>query len=150
MKNVPTRIWLNVGNVKSNIDFEDLSEVTWSQEQIHENDIPYVLDKTVQKRPDSKFHESDIVCLKDVPEFSYRVLDTRYIKNRWYIKIDYNGGWLDEDDFEYCEFKIGQQVFFKRFPDKIYLITDKFNNGTYCLDDIYDVKRDEIQLFVTL
>lgn len=42
MKNLPKRIYLNIGDeVPDDADFRDLAEVTWSEEQIHDNDIPY-------------------------------------------------------------------------------------------------------------
>jgi hypothetical protein len=54
MKNLPEIIWLNIGDeVPDNADFRDLAEVTWSDEQIHDNDIPYRLVAKTE-RGDSK------------------------------------------------------------------------------------------------
>lgn len=49
MKNVPERIYLNIGDgVPDDVDFRDLSEVTWSEERINDNDIEYVIAKEVE------------------------------------------------------------------------------------------------------
>lgn len=42
MKNVPERIYLNLGDETTD-DFRDLSEVTWSEDRVTENDIEYAL-----------------------------------------------------------------------------------------------------------
>lgn len=42
MKNIPKRIYLNIGDgVPDDADFRDLSEVTWSEESVYDNDIEY-------------------------------------------------------------------------------------------------------------
>lgn len=42
MKNLPKRIYLNIGDgVPDDADFRDLSEVTWSEERMFDNDIEY-------------------------------------------------------------------------------------------------------------
>lgn len=47
MKNIPKRIFLNVGDLEdSNIDFAELRDVTWSDDRIYDTDIEYIL-KTV-------------------------------------------------------------------------------------------------------
>lgn len=43
MKNLPKRIYLNIGDgVPDDANFHDLSEVTWSEERMFDNDIEYV------------------------------------------------------------------------------------------------------------
>lgn len=42
MKNIPERIYLNIGE-EAPSDFRKLSEVTWSEERIFDNDIAYTL-----------------------------------------------------------------------------------------------------------
>lgn len=43
MKNIPQSIWLNIGDECPNdVDFRDLSEVTWSDERINDGDIEYI------------------------------------------------------------------------------------------------------------
>lgn len=42
MKNLPERIYLNIGNeVPADVDFRELSEVTWSEEKMFDNDIAF-------------------------------------------------------------------------------------------------------------
>lgn len=49
MKNIPERIYLNIGDgVPDDADFRDLEEVTWSDERINDNDIVYVIAKEVE------------------------------------------------------------------------------------------------------
>lgn len=43
MKNIPERIWLNLGEgVDRDDDFREYSHVTWSEEKIFDDDIEYV------------------------------------------------------------------------------------------------------------
>lgn len=49
IKHLPERIYLNIGDgVPDDADFRDLSEVTWSEERINDNDIEYVIGKEVE------------------------------------------------------------------------------------------------------
>ena len=42
MKNLPERIYLNIGDeVPADVDFRELSEVTWSEEKMSDNDIAF-------------------------------------------------------------------------------------------------------------
>jgi len=43
MKNIPKKIWLNLG-LKDKVggDFRDLKEVSWSEDEIDDGDIEYV------------------------------------------------------------------------------------------------------------
>ncbi len=43
MKNLPERIWLNLGeDVPEGADFRELGEVTWSEEPVNDGDVEYV------------------------------------------------------------------------------------------------------------
>lgn len=44
MKNIPNKIYLNLGlqEDSADIDFDELSEVTWSKDKVDANDIEYV------------------------------------------------------------------------------------------------------------
>lgn len=43
MKNLPERIYLNLGDgCFDDADFRDLSEVTWSEEKVNDTDVEYV------------------------------------------------------------------------------------------------------------
>lgn len=44
MKNIPNKIYLNLGLQKdsTDIDFNELSEITWSQDKVDADDIEYV------------------------------------------------------------------------------------------------------------
>lgn len=43
MNNIPEKIWLNLGEeVPEDADFRDLSEVTWSENKVFDNDVEYV------------------------------------------------------------------------------------------------------------
>lgn len=43
MKNIPDKIYLNLGDeCPYNADFRNLSEVTWSEDKVSDNDIEYV------------------------------------------------------------------------------------------------------------
>lgn len=49
MKNLPKRIYLNIGDgVPDDTDFRDLEEVTWSEERVFDNDIEFVIGKEVE------------------------------------------------------------------------------------------------------
>ena len=51
MKNIPKRIFLNVGDLEdSNIDFAELHDVTWSAERINDTDIEYILKPSKAKK----------------------------------------------------------------------------------------------------
>lgn len=42
MKNQPKKIFLQIGHYNENEDFEELGEVTWASEPIHNNDLSYI------------------------------------------------------------------------------------------------------------
>lgn len=49
MKNIPKRIYLNIGDgVPDDADFRDLKEVTWSEERMFDNDIEFVRAKEAE------------------------------------------------------------------------------------------------------
>ena len=46
MKNVPEKIYLQIGeDCPDDVDFYELSEITWCADKIHDNDIEYQLVK---------------------------------------------------------------------------------------------------------
>lgn len=56
MKNVPEKIYLQIGEevpedfmVEADDDFNELSQVSWSQDKINDNDIEYVLASTTRE-----------------------------------------------------------------------------------------------------
>ena len=51
MKNLPKRIFLQVGDLEgSNIDFAELGDVTWSADRIFGTDIEYILKPAKAKK----------------------------------------------------------------------------------------------------
>jgi hypothetical protein len=48
--NPPERIYLQVGDIEEDCDFENCDEVTWCQDSIHNTDIEYRLVKRPKKR----------------------------------------------------------------------------------------------------
>jgi hypothetical protein len=48
--NPPERIYLQVGDIEEDCDFENCDEVTWCQDPIHNTDIEYRLVKRPKKR----------------------------------------------------------------------------------------------------
>ena len=52
MKNIPKKIFLQVGDLEDdNVDFSELSDVTWSSERIYKNDVEYILKPARAKKP---------------------------------------------------------------------------------------------------
>lgn len=54
MRNLPIKVYLQVGNevnIKDDVDFNELAGVSWSSERIYKTDIEYVLkSKRLKKR----------------------------------------------------------------------------------------------------
>ena len=51
MKNIPKKIFLQVGDLEDdNVEFSELSDVTWSAERIYKNDIEYILKPAKAKK----------------------------------------------------------------------------------------------------
>lgn len=51
MKNIPKKIFLQVGDLEDdNVDFSELSDVTWSADRVYKNDIEYILKPTKAKK----------------------------------------------------------------------------------------------------
>ena len=42
MKNIPKKIYLQIGEADKDCDFNDLHGITWCDERINDNDIEYV------------------------------------------------------------------------------------------------------------
>ena len=52
MKNIPKRIFLNLGEIEHSgvKDFNELSDITWSEERVFDSDIEYIrVTKTKKK-----------------------------------------------------------------------------------------------------
>lgn len=49
MSNEPDKIYLQIGEVDSDIDFNELAGVTWSEDNIYATDIKYHHDRKYQK-----------------------------------------------------------------------------------------------------
>lgn len=63
MKNLPERIYLNLGDgCFDDADFRDLSEVTWSEEKVNDTDVEYVR-KSQWISVDERLPEHDTTCL---------------------------------------------------------------------------------------
>lgn len=51
MNNPPKRIFLQVGDLEDdNVEFSELSDVTWSAERIYDTDIEYIIKPTKAKK----------------------------------------------------------------------------------------------------
>lgn len=47
---MPKRIYLQVGDeCPHDVDFNELSDVTWNKDRIHENDVPYIKEAELGK-----------------------------------------------------------------------------------------------------
>ncbi len=70
MKNIPDKIYLNLGIdcepvfEDENVDFKELSEVTWSQDKIGCNDIEYVRKEVTDW--EARRYELVKICLKSI------------------------------------------------------------------------------------
>lgn len=63
MKNLPERIYLNLGDgCFDDADFRDLSEVTWSEEKVNDTDVEYVR-KSQWTSVDERLPEDDRLVL---------------------------------------------------------------------------------------
>lgn len=49
IKNPPKKLYLNVGGINMEAEFNELSQVTWSENEINKDDIPYVLESEIDK-----------------------------------------------------------------------------------------------------
>lgn len=68
MRNVPKKIWLNVGeeaDIADTDNFKELAEVTWSDCKINDGDIGYVRLATVQ-RQNRERDQKDLNHLKEI------------------------------------------------------------------------------------
>ena len=51
MKNIPKKIFLQVGDLEDdNVEFSELSDVTWSAERIYKTDVEYILKPSKAKK----------------------------------------------------------------------------------------------------
>ena len=74
MKNLPDKIYLNLGDLTeeeyNELDFNDLSEVTWSEDDVQGRNVEYVHKNTFIERADkfisSFFHPDDTELKKGI------------------------------------------------------------------------------------
>lgn len=91
MKNLPERIYLNLGDgCFDDADFRDLSEVTWSEEKVNDTDVEYVR-KSQWISVDERLPEPDRLVLahfSDVePNLCYAT--AYYRKGVWNVPDDW-------------------------------------------------------------
>ena len=55
MKNLPEKIYLTAGPVDSDVDFKDLSEVSWCTERINKTDPEYLLMSDIKEESEKLF-----------------------------------------------------------------------------------------------
>jgi len=70
VKNIPKKIYLQLGDDIPDCDFNDLSEVCWHKEKVFDNDIEYVLYKPKFEVKDTDKLKQAIECLKKINEMS--------------------------------------------------------------------------------
>lgn len=60
MKNIPKKIFLQVGDLEDdNVEFSELSDVTWSADRVFKNDIEYILKPAKAKKSVVKMSKED-------------------------------------------------------------------------------------------
>jgi hypothetical protein len=60
MKNIPYKIYLQIGENADDVDFNDLYEITWADEPIFDTDIEYVNPELFLKFIDENYsHKSE-------------------------------------------------------------------------------------------
>ena len=42
MKNIPNKIFLNIGTDEKDLDFNTLAQVTWSKDRVFDNDLEFI------------------------------------------------------------------------------------------------------------
>lgn len=85
MKNLPERIYLNIGDeVPADVDFRELSEVTWSEEKMSDNDIAFT--RKLQW----------ISVAEELPSNDHDVVASD--ENGLHIASYFNGEWYSCDD----------------------------------------------------
>lgn len=50
MKNAPNKIFLNIGTDEKDLDFNNLSEITWSDGRIYKDDLEFVSSNFILSR----------------------------------------------------------------------------------------------------
>ena len=76
MKNLPDKIYLNLGDlteeVLNDIDFHDLSEVTWSDDDVQGRNVEYVLKDTfIERAADWLRTHSEADYFELIPSYNY-------------------------------------------------------------------------------
>lgn len=75
IKNTPTEIYLNVGDLHEDVDFKDLHELTWSTEPVGKSDIKYMLVEAPETPTSKKKITKDVV--KAASEWSISYLNAK-------------------------------------------------------------------------
>lgn len=95
MKNIPQSIWLNIGDECPNdVDFRDLSEVSWSEERVFDNDIQYHRQSEWISVEDA-LPEDDRLVIVHIDDLAY---PSEISNCMAYFK---NGTWCFPDDYYY-------------------------------------------------
>ena len=50
MKNTPNKIFLNIGTEEKDLDFNTLSEVTWSKDRVFDSDLEFISSVFILRR----------------------------------------------------------------------------------------------------
>lgn len=50
MENIPNKIFLNIGTDEEDLDFNSLSEVTWSNDRIFDSDLEFISSVFILRR----------------------------------------------------------------------------------------------------
>ena len=61
MKNAPNKIFLNIGTDEEDLDFNTLSEVTWSKDRVFDSDLEFI---------------SSVFILRRIEELEIRLINT--------------------------------------------------------------------------
>lgn len=76
MKNLPDKIYLNLGDLSkeeyNELDFHDLSEVTWSEDDVQGRNVEYVLkDAFIEKACEWLRTHSEADYFELIPSYNY-------------------------------------------------------------------------------
>lgn len=95
MKNIPDKIYLNLGDeCPYNADFRNLSEVTWSEDKVNDNDIEYVR-KSEWINVKERLPEDDRLVIVHTDDLAY---PSEISNCMGYYK---DGTWQFPDDYYY-------------------------------------------------
>ena len=86
MKNIPKKIFLQVGDLEDdNVEFSELSDVTWSAERVFKTDIAYILKPAKAKKSveqmDKEANGRSRACAKCSLRMTCTDIDTEICNN---------------------------------------------------------------------